>query len=82
MFRFAYTKMNNGSCTAAADRAEAASSCAAANTAEMKSILVMDAAVAASILICLSVLGLRVLGLSILGIIICYCFKALGRTQA
>ena len=81
MFRFAYAKMNNGSCTAAADRAEAAFSCAAAN-AEMKSILVMDAAVAASILICLSVLGLRVLGLSILGIIICYCFKALGRTQA
>ena len=31
MFRFADTKVNNGSCAAAANRAEAASSCAAAN---------------------------------------------------
>ena len=32
MFRFADTKVNNGSCAAAANRAEVASSCAAANT--------------------------------------------------
>ena len=32
MFRFADTKVNNGSCAAAANRAEAASSCAVANT--------------------------------------------------
>ncbi len=32
MFRFADTKVNNGSCAAAANRAEATFSCAAANT--------------------------------------------------
>ena len=81
MFRFADTKVNNGSCAAAASCAEAASSCAAANTNDMMDSKVMDAVFAASILICLSIFGLRVLVLSILGLILSHA--ALGmKSQA
>ena len=51
MFRFADTKVNNGSCAAAANRAEATFSCAAANTNNGMNSKVMDAVFAASILI-------------------------------
>ena len=79
MFRFADTKVNNGSCAAAANRAEAASSCAAANTNNGMNSKVMDAVFAASILICLPIL--RVLVLSILGLILSHA--ALGmKSQA
>ena len=74
MFRFAYAKMNNGMYAAAAC-AEAASSCSA-NT--MDKVVVMDAALAASILICVSILRLRVLALVLLGIILISHF-VLGR---
>ena len=81
MFRFADTKVNNGSCAAAASCAEAASSCAAANTNDMMDSKVMDAVFAASILICLSIFGLRVLALSILVLILSHA--ALGmKSQA
>ena len=81
MFRFTYAKVNNGSCAAAANCAEAASSCAAANTNDMMDSKVMDAVFAASILICLSIYGLRVLALSILGLILSHA--ALGmKSQA
>ena len=66
MFRFAYAKMNNGMYAAAAC-AEAASSCSADT---MDKAAVMDAAPAASILICVSILRLRVLALVLLGIIL------------
>ena len=80
MFRFADTKVNNGSCAAAANRAEATFSCAAANTNHGNS-KVMDAVYAASILICLPIFGLRVLVLSILGLILSHA--ALGmKSQA
>ena len=62
MFRFADTKVNNGSCAAAANRAEATFSCAAANTNNGMNSKVMDAVFAASILICLPIFGLRVIG--------------------
>ena len=55
MFRFADTKVNNGSCAAAANRAEATFSCAAANTNNGMNSKVMDAVFAASILICLPI---------------------------
>jgi len=42
MFRFADTKVNNGSCAAAANRAEATFSCAAANTNNGMNSKVMD----------------------------------------
>ena len=78
MFRFADTKVNNGSCAAAANRAEATFSCAANNGMNSK---VMDAVYAASILICLPIFGLRVLVLSILGLILSHA--ALGmKSQA
>lgn len=81
MFRFADTKMNNGSCAAAANRAEATFSCAAANTNNGMNSKVMDAVYAASILICLPIFGLRVLVLSILGLILSHA--ALGmKSQA
>ena len=81
MFRFADTKVNNGSCAAAASCAEAASSCVAANTNDMMDSKVMDAVFAASILICLSIFGLRVLALSILVLILSHA--ALGmKSQA
>ena len=81
MFRFADTKVNNGSCAAAANRAEAASSCAAADTNNGMNSKVMDAVYAASILICLPIFGLRVLVLSILGLILSHA--ALGmKSQA
>jgi hypothetical protein len=48
MFRFADTKVNNGSCAAAANRAEATFSCAAANTNNGMNSKVMDAVYAAS----------------------------------
>ena len=77
MFRFAYAKMNNGMYAAAAC-AEAASSCSADT---MDKAAVMDAALAASILICLPIFGLRVLVLSILGLILSHA--ALGmKSQA
>ena len=80
MFRFADTKVNNGSCAAAANRAGATFSCAAANNNGMNS-KVMDAVYAASILICLPIFGLRVLVLSILGLILSHA--ALGmKSQA
>ena len=80
MFRFADTKVNNGSCAAAANRAEATFSCAAAHTKNGNS-KVMDAVYAASILICLPIFGLRVLVLSILGLILSHA--ALGmKSQA
>ena len=73
MFRFADTKVNNGSCAAAANRAEATN-----NGMNSK---VMDAVYAASILICLPIFGLRVLVLSILGLILSHA--ALGmKSQA
>ena len=75
MFRFADTKVNNGSCAAAANRAEATFSCAAANTNNGMNSKVMDAVYAASIF------GLRVLVLSILGLILSHA--ALGmKSQA
>ena len=74
MFRFAYAKMNNGMYAAAAC-AEAASSCSAN---AMDKVVVMDAALAASILICVSILRLRVLALVLLGIILISRF-VLGR---
>ena len=81
MFRFADTKVNNGSCAAAANRAEATFSCAAANTNNGMNSKVMDAVYAASILICLPIFGLRVLVLSILGLILSHA--ALGmKSQA
>ena len=43
MFRFADTKVNNGSCAAAANRAEATFSCVAANTNNGMNSKVMDA---------------------------------------
>lgn len=71
MFRFAYAKMNNGMTAAAANCAEAASSCAAANTNDMMKNKVMDAALAASILIIsLRIDILRVWVLGILGLLI------------
>lgn len=92
MFRFAYANMNSVSCAAAANCAEATSSCAAANTNNTMMNTAMDAAFAASIciigmiisicLISLSILSLRVLGLSILGLIIIYRAGVLGKTQA
>lgn len=75
MFRFADTKVNNSSCAAAAACAEAASSCSADT---MDKAAVMDAALAASILICVSILRLRVLALVLLGIILISHF-VLGR---
>ena len=81
MFRFADTKVNNGSCAAAANHAEATFSCAAANTNNGMNSKVMDAVNAASILICLPIFGLRVLVLSILGLILSHA--ALGmKSQA
>ena len=81
MFRFADTKVNNGSCAAAANCAEATFSCAAANTNNGMNSRVMDAVYAASILICLPIFGLRVLVLSILGLILSHA--ALGmKSQA
>ena len=74
MFRFAYAKMNNGMYAAAAC-AEAAFSCSADT---MDKAAVMDAALAASILICVSILRLRVLALVLLGIILISRF-VLGR---
>ena len=79
MFRFADTKVNNGSCAAAANRAEAASSCVAANTNNGMNSKVMDAAKTASILICLPIIGLRVLVLSTLGLMLSQA--VLGRKQ-
>lgn len=81
MFRFADTKVNNGSCAAAANCAEATFSCAAANTNNGMNSKAMDAVFAASILICLPIFGLRVLVLSILGLILSHA--ALGmKSQA
>ena len=81
MFRFADTKVNNGSCAAAANCAEATFSCAAANTNNGMNSKVMDAVFATSILICLPIFGLRVLVLSILGLILSHA--ALGmKSQA
>ena len=81
MFRFADTKVNNGSCADAANRAEATFSCAAANTNNGMNSKVMDAVFAAAILICLPIFGLRVLVLSILGLILSHA--ALGmKSQA
>ena len=80
MFRFADTKVNNGSCAAAANRAEAASSCAAANTAAMNANIAMDAALAASILLCLRVLGLSIYGV-IIGMIIIISHRHLAKRK-
>ena len=81
MFRFADRILNNGSCAAAANRAEATFSCAAANTNNGMNSKVMDAVFATSILICLPIFGLRVLVLSILGLILSHA--ALGmKSQA
>ena len=79
MFRFAYANQNNAAASAMC--AEAASSCAAANTTNGMNSKVMDAVFAASILICLPIFGLRVLVLSILGLILSHA--ALGmKSQA
>lgn len=84
MFRFAYANMNSVSASAAAANcAEAVSSCAANTCAgNAANMLKMDAALAASISICSLLLDLRVLGLSILGLIIIRRAEALGRSQA
>lgn len=96
MFRFAYANMNNGNCFAAANCAEAVFSCAAsscaANTCAMSAANMlnkMDAALAASISICLisliGLISLRVLGLSILGLISLIMIRraeSLGKSQA
>ena len=79
MFRFAYANQNNAAASAMC--AEAASSCAVANTNNGMNSKVMDAVFAASILICLPIFGLRVLVLSILGLILSHA--ALGmKSQA
>lgn len=80
MFRFADTKVNNGSCAAAANRAEATFSCAAANTAAMNANIAMDAALAASILLCLRVLGLSICGM-IIGMIIIISHRHLAKRK-
>ena len=81
MFRFADTKVNNGSCAVAANRAEATFSCAAANTNNGMNSKVMDAVFAAPILMCLPIFGLRVMVLSILVLILSHA--ALGmKSQA
>ena len=81
MMRNSYTMMNMMSRHASAHQAEAASSCAAANTNNGMNSKVMDAVFAASILICLPIFGLRVLVLSILGLILSHA--ALGmKSQA
>ena len=80
MFRFADTKVNNGSCAAAANRAEATFSCAAANTNNGMNSKVMDAVFAASILICLRVLGLSICGM-IIGMIIIISHRHLAKRK-
>ncbi len=82
MFRFAYANMNSVS-TAAAARAEGVSSCAAANTNGTMMNFAMDAALAASISVILSIgligiISIRVLALSLLGLIIILPHTALG----
>ena len=79
MFRFAYAKVNDGM-TAAACCAEAASSCAGANTAAMNANIAMDAALAASILLCLRVLGLSIYGV-IIGMIIIISHRHLAKRK-
>lgn len=79
MFRFAYAKVNDGM-TAAACCAEAASSCTAANTAAMNANIAMDAALAASILLCLRVLGLSIYGV-IIGMIIIISHRHLAKRK-
>ena len=77
MFRFADTKKNNGACVAAVACAEAFSSCANG----MMGIIMMDAAAAASILLCLSICGLHIWALSILGILVFVHLPHLGKRE-
>ena len=66
MFRFADTKVNNGSCSAAANRAEAASSCTSQSS--RFNCIALGAIIMASIIISrlISIIGISLLVLVLL----------------